>query len=77
MLYVLLLAAGLGQGETLGRGPHTLVISDGNAMTRINYRTGRACQKARDAVRRQVAPPPSTPNTIYGRPTTKAICVPR
>lgn len=63
--------------EELGRGPHTLVISDGSAMTRIEYKTGPACQRARDEVRRQVAPPRSTPGIIYGPPSTKAMCVPR
>jgi hypothetical protein len=63
--------------EKLGTGPHTLVISDGKAMTRMEYKTGAACQKARDAVRRQVAPPASTPGVINGRATVKAFCVPR
>jgi hypothetical protein len=63
--------------ERLGPGPYTLVIVDRDAMTRIDYKTGPACQKARDEVRRQVAPPPNTRNVIYGPPTTKAFCVPR
>lgn len=65
------------QEEKMGPGPHTLVISDGAAVTRMDYKTGPSCQKARDAIRRQVAPPPSTPGIIYGRPRTKAFCVPR
>lgn len=63
--------------ERLGPGPHTLVISDGNAMTRSDYRTGLACQRARDSVRRQVANPPNTAGVIYGQPRVKAFCVPR
>lgn len=63
--------------ERLGRGSHTLVISDGNAMTRVDYKTGMACGRARDSVRRQVASPPDTAYRIYGPPTVKAFCVPR
>lgn len=63
--------------DRLGSGPHILVISDGNGMTRVPYRTGPACQRARDSVRRQVAPPPDTRSRIYGPPATRAFCVPR
>ncbi len=63
--------------ERLAPGPHTLVIADGTAMTRMDYKSGPACQRARDAVRRQAAPPPNTRNMIYGPPRTTAICVPR
>lgn len=64
--------------ERLGAGPHTLVISDRNGMTRIDYKSGAACLKARNEVRRQNAPPTSHhPGVIYGPPTTKAFCVPR
>lgn len=44
--------------ERLGPGPHTLVISDGKGMTRMEYKTGAACKSARDSVRQQVIPPP-------------------
>lgn len=63
--------------EKLGNGPHTLVISDGEAMTRADYRTGPQCARARDSVRRQVAPPPDTPYRIYGPARVQAFCVPR
>jgi hypothetical protein len=63
--------------ERLGSGPHTLVISDGEAITRMNYRSGAQCQRARDEVRRQVAPPPNTRSRIYGPPRVTAFCVPR
>lgn len=63
--------------EKLGAGPHTLVVSDGSAMTRIDYKTGPLCMKARDAIRRQVASPPDTPGRIYGPPRTRAFCIPR
>jgi hypothetical protein len=63
--------------EKLGAGPHTLVVSDGSAMTRIDYKTGPLCAKARDSIRRQVASPPSTPSVIYGAPSTEAFCIPR
>lgn len=63
--------------EKLGPGPHTLVISNGKTMTRIDYKTGPACQKARDETRRQMAPPPSSSGVIYGPSSVKAFCVPR
>ena len=63
--------------QRLGTGPHTLVVSDGNTMTRMEYRTGSACQRARDSVNRQVAPPAYTGGAIYGPPSVKAFCVPR
>ena len=65
--------------ERLGPGPHTLVISDGNAMTRIDYRSGAACQRARDKVRLQTDARLTNrnPNIIYGPPKVTAFCVPR
>lgn len=63
--------------ETLGPGPHTLVISDRQGMTRIDYPTGARCIKARDAVRKQTAPPPNRPGVIYGPSSVSAFCVPR
>ena len=61
----------------LGPGPHTLIISDGSEMTRIDYKTGSACKSARDIVRKQTASPPSSASVIYGPSRTKAFCVPR
>lgn len=63
--------------ERFGPGPHTLVISDGKAITRIDYKSGPACQNARNEVRRQIAPPANSPGVIYGLPSVKAFCVPR
>lgn len=63
--------------ERLGPGPHTLVISSSTGMTRMDYTSGPGCQRARDSVRRQVAPPPNRPGVIYGQPSTTAVCVPR
>jgi hypothetical protein len=63
--------------EKLSNGPHTLVISDGAAITRMDYKTGPLCAKARDTIRRQVAPPPNGGGIIYGPSRTKAYCVPR
>ncbi|MBB5685641.1 hypothetical protein FHS49_001649 [Sphingobium boeckii] len=63
--------------EKLGPGPHTLMISDGSAFTRTEYKTGLSCQRARDEVRRQVAPPPNTRGMIYGPARVTAFCVPR
>lgn len=65
------------QPERLGAGPHTLVISDRDGMTRIDYATGPKCQRARDEIRRQTAPPPNTATVIYGPSSVKAFCVPR
>lgn len=64
-------------GPKFGPGPHTLIISDGSAITRIDYKTGRGCERARDAVRRQTASPPDTPTRIHGPSRTRAFCVPR
>ena len=63
--------------EKLGPGPHTLVISDRDGITRMDYSSGAMCQIARDEVRRQTAPPPNTPTVIYGPSSLKAFCVPR
>lgn len=63
--------------EVVGTGPHTLVISDMQGMTRIDYPTGARCIKARDAIRKQTAPPPNTATVIYGPSSVKAFCVPR
>lgn len=63
----------------LGPGPHTLVISDGQAITRMEYKSGTACQKARDKVRLQTDARLTnrTPGVIYGAPRVTAFCVPR
>lgn len=62
----------------LGPGPHVLIIAkrDG-AMTRMNYRSGRACQLARDSVRKQAEPPPGVIQPIGREPTLTAVCVPQ
>lgn len=63
----------------LGRGPHVLLISkrDG-AMTQMNYKSGEACRVARDAVRKQVEPPPGAIRPIVGgEPPLTAVCVPQ
>jgi hypothetical protein len=59
--------------------PHTLVISDGNAITRIDYKDGASCERARDEVRRQTDSrlTNNNPNIIYGAPRVTAFCVPR
>lgn len=62
--------------ETLGPGPHTLVIFGGEQATRFDYRTGPDCQKARDEVLRQLEPPPA-PNVVVIPGSKRAICVPR
>jgi hypothetical protein len=64
----------------LGPGPHVLIIAkrDG-AMTRMNYRSGRACQLARDSVRKQAEPPPLAIQLLIDtrEPTLTAVCVPQ
>lgn len=52
--------------KPLGSGPHTLVIAEGGAFTRIEYRTGASCMHARDEARRQI-----------GGSRLQAFCVPR
>lgn len=47
--------------EVLGSGPHTLVIIDREAITRIDYPSGSRCQRAKDAIRLQMTPPPAPP----------------
>lgn len=61
----------------LGPGPHTLIISDGDSMTRMEYASGEKCRHARDAIRLQTAPPPNSNGIIYGQPKLEAFCVPR
>lgn len=63
----------------LPRGPHTLVVSDGQGMTRMDYSSGEACKKARDQVRLQTDSRLTNrnPNIIYGSPRVTAFCVPR
>jgi hypothetical protein len=65
--------------EKLGPGPHTLVISDGSAMNRTEYKSGPLCQKARDVVRLQTDARLTNrnPNVIYGAPRVTAFCIPR
>ncbi len=61
----------------LGRGPHTLVIADGKAFTRFEYRSGPACQHARDQVLRQLIPSPPSGWTVYAPIPSRVFCVPR
>ena len=63
----------------LGLGPHTLIVSsrDG-AMTRMQFKTGKLCLKAKDAIRMQVEPQPGTIRPItYVEPPLTAVCVPQ
>ena len=62
--------------ERLGPGPHTLVISGPNGFTRIEYKTGAKCQRARDEVRRQDGGGSPSPG-VYRVPSLTAVCVPR
>lgn len=61
----------------LGPGQHTLIISDRDGMTRIDYSTGKKCKRARNAIRLQTAPPPNSAGVIYAPSSVKAFCVPR
>ena len=55
---------------------HTLIISDGQAMTRMDYATGDACQRAKDVVLAQVGAQ-RLPNGTYLTSSVKVFCVPR
>ena len=55
---------------------HTLIISDGQAMTRMDYATGEACRRAKDAVLAQVGAR-RLPSGAYLTSSVKAFCVPR
>jgi hypothetical protein len=71
---------GNGRDTPLGSGPHVLIISKrGGEMTQLNYRTGKACQLARDSVRKQIAPPANAIRPIINgqEPPLTAVCVPR
>jgi len=60
-------------------GPHTLIVSsrDG-AMTQMQFKTGKLCLKAKDAIRMQVEPQPGTIRPItYVEPPLTAVCVPQ
>lgn len=57
--------------------PHTLVISDGTAMTRMEYRTGPQCQRARQSTLMQTLPGYDARVVIAGSPRIQAFCVPR
>ena len=68
--------------EILGKEPHTLVISDGQAMKSMEYRSGPACQRARDSVRRQLslrAPATGSAGVVVAisPPRVTVFCVPR
>lgn len=52
--------------KPLGPGPHTLVIAEGGAFTKIEYQTGKSCQHARDEAKRQI-----------GNLKLQVFCVPR
>ena len=64
------------EAEKLGPGPHTLMIYNAKGVTRFEYKSGSACQKARDSVRKQATPPPN-PRVLYSSPSITAVCVPR
>lgn len=62
--------------EKLGPGPHTLVIGDGRGMTRMDYKSGEACQRAKDKVLEQVGPR-RLPSGAYVVSSVTVFCVPR
>lgn len=62
--------------ERLGPGPHLLIVSHGKDSTRIRYKTGKACQAARDIVRKQNAPRKEE-GGIMVYPGTNAFCIPQ
>lgn len=77
ILSCLSVAALAQDSDRLGNGPHTLVITGLKGITRIDYKTGAACKKARDELRRQVRDEPLPSGVLYENRATKAYCVPR
>lgn len=63
--------------EKLGPGPHTLIVSAQQGLTRIDYPNGERCLRARNEIRRQTNPPPNGSGLIYAPSIVKAFCVPR
>lgn len=63
--------------EALPPVPHTLLISDGKAMTRFEYKTGALCKRARDEVRRQAYEGGLRPGVVFYNPSMTAVCVPK
>jgi len=63
--------------EHLGKGPHTLVISDSGTMTKIEYKTGVSCLKARNEIRRQIQPNVFPKPIVSAPPKVTVFCVPR
>ncbi len=63
--------------EVLAPTPHTLLISDGKAMTRFEYKTGSLCKRARDEVRRQAHEEGLKPGVVFHNPSMTAVCVPK
>ena len=60
----------------LGPGPHTLIIIGVRENTKIEYKTGPACQRAKDAILAQ-AGPRQLPNGGLVYSTVTVLCVPR
>jgi hypothetical protein len=64
--------------KPLGPGPHTLlIISVRGPMTKLEYRTGTACQKALDSIDHQNAAPekPAPSNGVPLRSTMRSFQV--
>lgn len=62
--------------KPLGPGPHTLLVSNVKGLTRFEYKSGAACQRARDAIRQQQELPASSGLRVVV-PGVTAVCVPR
>ena len=62
--------------EQLGPGPHTLIISGSRGMTRMDYKSGKACQRAKNDVLAQVGFR-RLPDGTYVYSTVTVFCVPR
>lgn len=60
----------------LGPGPHTLVIATGQHVTRMDYKTGAACQRAKEAVLAQMGARQNADGSITVA-SANAFCVPR
>lgn len=63
--------------ETLGPGPHTLIVTTNQGMTRIDYPSGERCLRARNEIRRQTAPPSNGSGLVATASIVRSFCVPR
>lgn len=63
------------KSHKLGPSPHTLIIGSGPGAVQREYKSGAACQHARDEVLAQVDR--QLPSGAYVHSTVMVLCVPR